>query len=149
MMRSQHAAERVVGREIKTPILSGRLLLLARAGWAVLVIWSLGLFAAAIPALYSQSGALPEDALAGLSRLGISGELYAAYVTALLGVFGLGCFVVAGVIAWHRSSDPVALFASLFLALLGGANHPNVQALADAHPAFGPLLELAWGLPSA
>ena len=64
-----------MGREITAPILSGRLLLLARAGWAVLVIWSLGLFAAAIPALYSRSGAPPEDALAGLSRLGVSGGL--------------------------------------------------------------------------
>ena len=84
--------------------------------------------------------------LAGLAQLGIPEGLYAAYVTALLAVFGLGCFVVAAVIAWHRSSDPVALFVSLFLVLMGGANHPNVQALAAAYPALDPLLKLSWGL---
>jgi DNA-binding CsgD family transcriptional regulator len=107
---------------------------------------SLGLFATAIPALYAQRVAPPEDVLAGLTRLGIPADLYAAYVTALLAVFGLGCFAAAGVIAWRRSTDPMAIFVSLFLVLLGGPNHPNVKALAAAYPALDPVLRFSWGL---
>ncbi|MBA2669265.1 MAG: hypothetical protein H0U67_02715 [Gemmatimonadetes bacterium] len=70
-------------------------------------------------------------------------------MTVLLAAFGLGCLVVAAVIAWCRSADPMALFVSLFLVLLGGTNHPNVQALTDAYPALVPLIELSWGLLAA
>ncbi len=146
-MRSQHVrAKSVAGPEGAAPTLRGGWLALARAGWAALVALNLGLFATAIPALYAGRGAPPEDVLAGLAQLGIPEGLYAAYVTALLAVFGLGCFVVAAVIAWYRSTDTVAQFVSLFLVLMGGANHPNVQALAAAYPALDPLLKLSWGL---
>ncbi len=146
-MPSQHAAaETVAGQESAAPTLRGRWLGLARAGWAMLVALNLALFAAAIPALYARRGASPEDVLAGLARLGIPEGLYAAYVTVLLVAFGLGYFAVAAVIAWRRSTDPVALFVSLFLVSLGGSNHPNVQALAASYPTLDPLLKLSWGL---
>ena len=147
LMRSQHAATKgLAGPENAAPALRGRWLTLARAGWAALVAVNLGLFFAAIPALYAQRGAPPEDVLVGLAQLDIPEGLYAAYVTVVLAVLGLGCFVVAAVVAWHRSADPVALFISLFLVLLGGPNHPNVQALAGAYPALDPLFKLSWGL---
>ena len=146
-MRSRLATVEAVARpEDGAPVLRGRRLVLARAGWAALVASSLVLFAAAIPALYERRGAPPESVVAGLARLGIPEGAYAAYVTALLTVFGLGCFGVAAVIAWRRSDDPMAMFVSLFLALLGGANHPNLRALADAYPAFEPLFGLSWRL---
>jgi signal transduction histidine kinase len=146
-MRSQHGAGKTIaGQEDAAPMLQGRWLALARTGWTALVTLILGIFAAAIPALYAGHGAPPEDVLAGLSRLGIPEGLYAAYVTTLLAAFGLGCFIVASVIAWHRSTDPVALFVSIFLVLLGGANHPNARALVAAYPTLDPLLELSWGL---
>jgi hypothetical protein len=81
---------------------------------------------------------------AELTQLGISEGLYAAYFTTLLVAFGLGCFAVAAVIAWHRSTDPMALFISLFLVLMGAVNAPNVQALAVAYPAWGSLLKFSW-----
>ncbi len=146
-MRSRHATvETVASPEGAAPVLRGRRLVLVRAGWAALVASSLVLFAAAIPALYARRGAPPESVVAGLARLGIPESVYAAYVTALLAVFGLGCFGVAAVIAWRRPDDPVAMFVSLFLALLGGANHPNLRALADAYPALDPLFGLSWRL---
>ncbi|MDP8939578.1 MAG: GAF domain-containing sensor histidine kinase [Actinomycetota bacterium] len=110
----------------------------------MLVALNLGLFAVAVPALYAQRGAPPQAARAELSQLGISEGLYAAYFTALLVVLGLGCFVVAAVIAYRRSDDPMALFASVFLVLMGAVNHPNVQALGAAYPAWGPLLKFSW-----
>lgn len=149
-MRTQHTATPpMAGRENAEPVLRGRWLLLARTGWAALVTLNLGLFVVAIPAVYAQHGGPPEDVLAGLARLGIPEGLYALYVTVLLAAFGLGCFVVAAGISWRRPTDPVALFVSLFLVLLGGPNHPNVQALAAAYPALDPLLKLSWGFLGA
>ncbi|HEV2091534.1 MAG TPA: GAF domain-containing sensor histidine kinase [Rubrobacter sp.] len=144
-MHSQHATPRTIAPpESAAPSLRGRTLVLARAGWAVLVALNLGLFAVAVPALYAQRGAPPQAARAELAQLGISEGLYAAYFTALLVVLGLGCFVVAAVIAYRRSDDPMALFASVFLVLMGAVNHPNVQALGAAYPAWGPLLKFSW-----
>jgi signal transduction histidine kinase len=146
-MRLPHLVTRAGTRpEDGALVLHGRWLVAGRVGWGALVLLNLGLFAAAMPALYKQRAAPPEDALAGLARLGIPGDLYAIYVTALLAAFGLGCFIVAGVLSWHRSTDPVAMFVSLFLVMLGGTNHPNVEALAAAYPAFDPVLEVSWGL---
>jgi signal transduction histidine kinase len=144
-MHSQHATPQTIAHpETATPVLRGRSLALARAGWAALVALNLGLFAAAVPALYAQRDAPPEAARAGLAQLGISEGLYAVYFTALLVGFGLGCFAVAAMIAWHRSTDPMALFVSVFLVLMGTVNAPNVQALAAAYPAWGPLLKFSW-----
>ncbi|QIN79167.1 hypothetical protein GBA65_12265 [Rubrobacter marinus] len=81
-----------------------------------------------------------------LLQIGIPEGLYAAYLTGLMAAFGLGCFVVAAVIAWHRSSDPVSLFVSLFLVLMGAVNAPNVQALAATYPGWGPAFEFSWWL---
>jgi len=146
-MRSTHATAETAARpEDGAPVLRGRLLVMGRVGWGALVLLNLGLFAVAVPALYAQRAAPPRDVLAGLARLEIPADLYAMYVTTLLAAFGLGCFVVAGVLAWHRSNDPVAMFVSLFLVLLGGPNHPNVKALAAAYPAFDPVLRFSWGL---
>jgi signal transduction histidine kinase len=147
LVRLPHATAETVARpESEAPVLRGRWLVVGRAGWGALVVLGLGLFAAAVPALHAQRGTPPEDVLAGLTRLGIPADLYAAYVTFLLAVFGLGCFAVAGVIAWRRSIDPMAMFVSLFLVLLGGPNHPNVKALAAVYPAFDPVLKFSWGL---
>lgn len=144
-MHSQHATPRTISRPGTTaPVLRGRGLALARAGWAVLFILNLGIFALAVPALYAHRGAPSGSARAELAGLGISEGLYAAYFTALLAVFGLGCFVVAAVIAYRRSDEPMALFASVFLALLGAVNHPNLQALAAAYPAWVSLLKFSW-----
>lgn len=123
-MHSQHATPgSVASPEVGAPVLRGLGLVVAHAAWAGIAAPSLALYAAAVPALFAQSG---------------------GYTTVLLAGFGLGCFAVAGVIAYRRSDDPVALFASGFLALMGAANHPNVQALAAAYPDRAPVLQFAW-----
>ena len=146
-MHSQHVTPRRIARpETAAPALRGRGLVIARAGWAAFVALNLILFAAAIPALHAQRGAPSEAVRAHLAQLGISEGLYAAYYTGLLAAFGLGCFAVAAVIAWHRSTDPMSLFVSLFLVLMGTVNAPNVQALATAYPGWGSVLKFSWWL---
>ncbi len=131
--------------EPAAPALSGRRLVLARAGWAALVALNLVLFIVAVPALFVQRSAPPEPVRVGLAQLGLSEGLYAAYFTVLLVVFGLGCFAVAAVIAWRRSTDSIGLFVSLFLVLFGAVNAPNVQALEAVHPELGLPVEFAQG----
>ena len=146
-MHLQHSTPQETARPgTAAPVLRGRGLVLARTGWATLVSLYLCLFAVAVPALHAQRGAPPEAVRAELAQLGISEGFYAAYYSALLAAFGLGCFVVAMVIAWHRSTDPVSLFASLFLVQMGAVNAPNLQALAATHPEWGPMFEFSWWL---
>lgn len=126
----------------ETAVLRGRPLLFARAGWAVLAAFCLALFFAAVPAIYARRAAAPE----AWAPPGLPENFHAAYMTALMAAFGAGCFAVATVIFWRRSDDFMGLFASLFLVMMGAANHPNVKALAVERPALEPLLELSWGL---
>ncbi|HET7481010.1 MAG TPA: hypothetical protein VFJ72_16010, partial [Rubrobacteraceae bacterium] len=145
-MRSQHAtAAPVIRPESAAPDLSGRRLALIRAGWAVLVSLNLILFVVAVPALFVQRSAPPEPVRAGLEQLGLSEGLYAAYFTGLMTIFGLGCFAVAAMIAWRRSTDFMGLLASLYLVLAGAVNAPNVQALEAMHPAWELSVKLAQG----
>ncbi len=146
-MHSQHATPQTIARpEPTAPVLRGRGLVLARAGWVAFLALNLGLFAVAVSALHAQRGAPSGAVQADLARLGIPEGLYAAYFTALLAAFGLGCFMVAAVIAWHRSTDPMSLFVSLFLVLMGAVNAPNVQALGAAYPEWGPMFKFSWWL---
>lgn len=146
-MPMQHVTVETVARPKEAaPVLRGRWLLLARAGWAALVALNLSIFTVAIPALYAQRGSPPEAVRVELAQLGISESLYAAYFTALLVLFGLGCFAVASVIAYGRSDEPMALFVSVFLVLLGAVNAPNVQALVAAHPAWSAPLKFSWAI---
>ena len=145
-MRSRHVtAEPVVRPENATPHLSGRLRAVVRAAWALLVSLNLILFFIAVPALFVQRSAPPEPVQAGLTQLGLTEGLYAAYFTGLLSLFGVGCFAVAAVIAWRRSTDLMGLLASLYLVLAGAVNAPNVQALEAVHPAWGLPVKFAQG----
>jgi signal transduction histidine kinase len=121
--------------------LHGRWLILARTLWGALTLLALGLFVAAVPALYAQHNSPSEDVREGLARLGLSAGFYASYVTALLVVFALVCFTVAAVIARRKPEDGMAMFVSLFLVLLGTANAPNMQALEKMYPALASLTQ--------
>lgn len=146
-MRWQHAtAEPVIRPESAVPGLKGRRLALVRGAWAVLVSLNLVLFVVAVPALFLHRSAPPEPVRAGLAQLGLSEGLYAAYFTGLLTIFGLGCFAVAAVVAWRRSTEFMGLFVSLFLVSFGAVNAPNVQALEAVHPAWGLPVKFAWGI---
>lgn len=116
--------------------LSGRRLTFVWGAWIALVVPTLGFFLAAIPALYSGRGNPSEAVREGLAQLGLSTGFYAAYVTTVLVAFALVFFVVAALIAHRRPDDGMAMFASLFLVLFGGTNHPDMRALVEAYPAL-------------
>lgn len=107
---------------------------LARAAWVALVILILGIFVAAIPALYTQRSAPPVAVEAGLAELGLSVGAYAAYWTGLHLFFGAVYFAAAALIVRRRSNERMALFVSAFLVLLGGANAPLTEALVWLYP---------------
>ncbi len=134
-MPTQHVmAETLVQRDVTAPALPGRWLVLVQGLWAMLVVLVLGLFVVAVPALYSQS-LVPDDAVAaGLAQLGLSHRLYATYWVTIHIVFALVYFVVAALIAWRKRDDLLALFVSLFLVLVGGANAATTGALLASYP---------------
>ena len=71
-----------------------------------------------------------------LHALGISTTTYAAYQVAINLLFAVTYFVVAALIFWRKSDDPMALLASFSLVALG-ASFPSIpSALAAVHPAW-------------
>ncbi len=113
------------------PSLTGRALALARAGWGVLVAFTFSIFALSLAARFAQVN--EPDTATEIAWRGSSLPMgvLAGYLTALTALFGLGCFVVAALIVRGKSANPMALFVSFFLVLLGSANAPNMQALID------------------
>jgi len=116
------------------PPLLGRWRVLVQTVWAILVVLVLGFFVLAVPALYTQRLAPSDAVAAGLAELGLASSLYAAYWVTIHLVFALVFFVVAGVIAWRKRDDALALFVSLFLVLLGGANAATTGAVLAHYP---------------
>ena len=136
--------------------LRGHTLLVARIAWLTVAIFSVGLFLAAVPMRYEQfltlSGlfeGMDEAALrANLEEAGVSIGFYAAYLLAMEVGFALVCVVLGAVIFWRKSDERMALFVSLLLVLLGTTLWGTLQALADAYPAWGPVVMLLDSLSS-
>ena len=115
----------------------------------VVVLLTALIFAASIPAHYAAihetcpaepcvAGQLaPGDARA-LDELGISIDLYAAYVLALDVVVALGFCAVGAVIFWRRSEERGALFVS-FALIVFGLTWPDTFDTARFHPVWGGL----------
>jgi signal transduction histidine kinase len=117
-----------------TPLeLGGRVLVVARLIWAILVTLLVLLFAVSIPLQYRQLSHPPADIRAQLAHAGLSVDVYAAYLTAIGNVFALVCCVVAALIVLHRPKDRIGLLASLYLLLLGLGNAPAMQSVARGY----------------
>jgi signal transduction histidine kinase len=116
--------------------LHGYRLVAVRTLWIGLTILVLGLFAAAVPALYARHLTPTAAVAAGLDRLGVPVGLYAGYWSAVLIGFAALCVAVGGLIAWRRPRDGTAWFVALFLIVLGTANAPMMEALAWYRPAL-------------
>jgi hypothetical protein len=118
-----------------------RLTFLLRSACAMVILLTIVLFLAAIPARFSQlshiatqldvqSGTLgPPEALA-LERLGISVTTYAAYITTVESLTALIGILVGTVIFWRRGNDRMALFVTLALVTLGTFTSPMMTSLA-------------------
>ena len=149
MKRSTDAG---IGESYRAPLptLRGRWLFIARAAWIALAAVILGLDAAGIPYAYAKAGEvctgadcadlgrLTPEGLQALQDLGLSAELYAAYIGVGLSTAATLVFVtVAAVIFWRRSEDRMALFGAFMLLLFGGAAFTGtMRALAEAHTVF-------------
>jgi hypothetical protein len=113
--------------------LQGRRLVLARAVWVVLVIITLGVFAACLPIYFSLlhttcTGAacadkqLTSTAAQTLQHLDISLNLYATVNLALILIWACTWFVVGAIIAWRKSNDWMALLVAFWLLIQGTTN---------------------------
>lgn len=75
--------------------------------------------------------------LLGLPLVGAARPTYSAYATAVCVSFTLACFGVGSVVA-IRSSDPMARYAAVMLAMLGGAGSPYTDPLSARPGLFVP-----------
>src|SRR5215216_7994703 len=102
--------------------LRGRWLLLARAAWVAGAVATQGAFVISVPARYAQLAHPNAGARAALAELGLSAGGYALYNVTLDTVFVSVFAVVATVIFWRRSNDPVALLVATMLVVWGPLN---------------------------
>ena len=109
--------------------LQGRWLLLARAGWVVLVVLTLTIFFASLPEYVAQlqtpcAGVCAYQQLSAeqvemLKGFGFSPGDYATYTLTLTLAIMVACLVVSTLIAWRRSDDRMALLVALMLVTFG------------------------------
>jgi signal transduction histidine kinase len=141
-------------KSVRSTILYGQWLFVARAAWLVVCALATGLFVAGISAEYRQlqlgcptascasSGGIAPVELPFLEKLGISPEFFAAYGIGLELVFALAFVGVALLIFWRKPSDRQAMFVSLALLLFGTATQPfALSALVESQPRWGPLVD--------
>lgn len=136
-------------REASPSDLGGRRLFVARALWVGVVSLTALIFAASVPAHFAALHEIcsaepcvagqfaPGDARA-LGDLGVSIEVYAAYVLALDFVVALGFCAVGAVIFWRKSRERGALFVS-FALIIFGLTWPDTFDSALLHPLWGTL----------
>nr|MBA2714863.1 hypothetical protein [Rubrobacteraceae bacterium] len=136
-------------RETSSHNLSGRRLVVARALWIGIVLPTALIFAASVPvhlaALHEVcrarpcvAGQLDPGELRALVDLGVSVDVYAAYVLALDLVVALGFCAIGAVIFWRKSRERGALFVS-FALMIFGLTWPDTFDSALFHPVWGTL----------
>src|SRR5215203_5283789 len=92
-----------------------RRLLLARAAWVAVAFVSLGTFVISVPARYAQLANPNAGVRAALAEMGLSAGGYALYNVTLDTVFVSVFALVAIVIFWRRSDDPMALLVAMLV----------------------------------
>jgi len=117
-------------------------LLLARVAWVVVAVIALGRFVTSVPARYDDLAHPTAGARAALAELGLSPAGYALFNVALDAVFVSVFAVVAGVIFWRRSDDPVALLVATMLVVWGSLNGLFVLTPNETQ-GLSPVLDLA------
>ena len=97
-------------------------LLLARAAWVAIAVAALGTFVISVPARYAQLAHPTAAMRTALAEMGLSANVYALYNVALDTTFVAVFAVVAIVIFWRRSKDPIALLVATMLVVWGPLN---------------------------
>jgi len=137
------AAEPITRAEPATTNVRGHQFRLVHRIWAAAMLLQLALGVTGLPAYYLQLRSPPEAVRTSLAQFGLSTGFYAAYLTTVVGLFSLGCFAVAAVVAWRKPRDAMALLVSLLLATMGAVNAPNADALEKLHPILVVPVELS------
>lgn len=127
---------------IKSTRLRGHWLVSARIVWVTVVVFTLSIFLASLPAYFAQLqticvgdmcvysyGQLTPGSARALQNLGFSIGAYATSTFALATASALVSFGVAGVLFWRRSDDWMAMFVSLFLVIMGVNFSVQAQAV--------------------
>jgi len=113
--------------------LHGRRLVLFWIGWVLLVVYTLGVFFGSLPFYFTQlqtvctrnpcvTGQPLASTVLQLHELGLSLASYALLTIVLTILAASIAFAVAGVLAWRKPDDWMALLAALALVLLVTAN---------------------------
>src|SRR5215210_5507690 len=138
---SPHAATSVT--------LSRRQLFLARVGWQMVFVLSIGLLFATIPVYYewliniADPDLEPATVRANLEANGISIYSYATYLLSMQVAFTIAWVAVGVVIYWRRSDDWMALFTSLSLITFGTYTiYKGATVLAEQYSASQLLVHL-------
>jgi len=97
-------------------------LLLARAAWVAVAVVALGQFVISVPTRYAELAHPTARVRAALAEVGLSAGGYALYNVALDAIFVSIFALVAIVIFWRRSDDPVALLVATMLVVWGPLN---------------------------
>jgi len=97
-------------------------LLLARAAWVAVAVVALGQFVISVPTRYAELAHPTARVRAALAEVGLSAGGYVLYNVALDAIFVSIFALVAIVIFWRRSDDPVALLVATMLVVWGPLN---------------------------
>jgi hypothetical protein len=99
-----------------------RSLVLARVAWVAVAVVALGTFVISVPARYAQLAHPTAEVRGALVEMGLSAAGYALYNITLDAVFVSIFAVVAIIIFWRRSDDPMALLVATMLVVWGPLN---------------------------
>ena len=129
--------------DVPASVLYGHRLAAARVAWVAVALVATTMSVLGLPARYAKFRALRDyepavrDTIrSNLADLGLSVGFYAAYLFALGILLALACFLVATVIFWRRSNEPMALFVAMLLVLLGATFTGSIEALGDLSPVW-------------
>ncbi len=136
--------------------LRGPWLAAARITWVALVGLALVALVVALPVSFQASrtilspetqvpGQLTADDVRLLQQWGVSLDSYAANQTAQIAIFSLVFTAAGAVLFWHKSVDRIALFVSLWFALVGVTGTPLLDPLIRAYSAWELPLRLLQG----
>src|SRR4028119_1537177 len=121
--------------------LRGRWLIATRAAWVTLAVVAVVISLLGLPKLYAEfrtlamySPDLRSSVQANLTEFGVSVGFYAAYLLALPLALATACFVMAAVVFWRRSDEPMPLFVAMLLVLLGATFSGSTRALGNVDP---------------
>jgi signal transduction histidine kinase len=110
-----------------------RWLLVVRVGWIGTVIAVFALLVVATPVRYSRLTHVSGRLETAVAHLGMSVSVYAALCLAADTLYVLSAVLIAWLIFSRTSTDPMALFVSLFLVCFAGATSSTIAALAMHH----------------